>query len=187
MQSSQGTSYALDPSDGPPLADTELGVHLIYVPKSCAQGLGQVMSCVGNPDPTDVVVYEGRPLHCTGLPGHKKGPLPHPKVHVDYPQTVLVVTGANDQSVVWWSETPFTEVTVGPSPHPNRFFPEAQTQTPKDPFGVPLEVKTERNGGRLLYVVRSPVPIKEAEGHMYKIEFTMEGQQIDPDMYCGAP
>jgi hypothetical protein len=36
-------------------------------------------------------------------------------------------------------------------------------------------------------VVRSPVPIKEAEGHMYKIEFTMEGQQIDPDMYCGAP
>ena len=186
MQSSQSTA-TLDLADGPTLADNELGVHLIYVPKSCAHGLGQVMSCVGQPEPTDVVVYDGKPFHCAALPGHRKGPQAHPRVHEDYPQTVLVVTGAKDQSAVWWSETPFSNVTIGPSDHPNRFFPEADTQAPKDPFGEPLQVNTETSNGRLLYVVRSHVPIPGAVGHMYKIEFTMEGQQIDPDMYCGAP
>jgi len=187
MQSSQSTSTALDLADGPTLADTELGVHLIYVPESCARDLSEIMGCVGNPDPTDVVVWRGHPYHCAGLSGHKKEPRSHPQVHVDFPQTVLVVTAAKNQSVVWWSETEFCDVTIGPSHDPNRFFPEAKTDRPDDPFPTPIRVTTEICNGRTLYVIRSGVPIPDAVGHMYKIEFSMENQTIDPDMYCGLP
>jgi hypothetical protein len=191
MQSSDST-YALDLAEGPALRETELGVHIIYVSGSYAEGhgpaaLAQIASHIGTREPTDIVVHDGQPWHCAGLPGHRKELRAHPKVHDDYRDTVLVVTGDKNESVVWWSETPFSEVTIAPSDHTNRFYPEALTPAPRYPFDGPLEVCIESCNGRDLYVVRSTVPLQAAEGHMYKIAFKMAGARIDPDMYCGAP
>jgi hypothetical protein len=195
MQGSQSTSVELDLADGPALDDAELGVHIIYVPESCGGGLtgaaalSQVASYLGKPDPTDIVVYDGKPHHCAGQPGHKKLPREHPKVHDEFRETVLVISRTKLHKVVWWSETPFTEFTIAPSGrHPghadNPFYPEADSTPPPSPFRSPLEVRVESCNGRDLYVVRSTVPDPLADRHMYKISFTMDGDRIDPDAYC---
>jgi len=199
MESSPITSDALNLSDGPDLLDNELGVHIIYVPDSRGGGqtgaaaLSQIASQIGKPDPTDIVVYKGQPFHSAGLPGHKKEPKGHPQVHVDFPGTILVISIDPPQSAVWWSEAPFTITSIRrPAPgHQNRWYPEAKTKAPDNPFvpdgpAIP-ETRTEKVNGRDLYVARSTVPMPASDGHMYKIEFTMEGKIIDPDMYCGAP
>jgi hypothetical protein len=173
-----------------------LAVHIRFVRSKSkgsrgAAGRAKVAQSLANsangpePEPTDVIVYESKPWHYTGLPGQSKRLWPHPRVHKEYRNTVLVVVADKNQSVVWWSETPFSNVTIAPSKHPNRFFPEADTAPPPSPFKRPLKVRRENRNS--IYVVRSTVPVSGALGHMYKIEFRMGGKQIDPDMYCGAP
>ena len=193
MKSSPYTSNALNLSDGPELGDNELGVHIIHVPLefileqrrlSMASGpvgtvsLSEVARYIGQAEPTDIVVFDRQPLHFVGRPGHAKELRCHPQVHKDFRDSVLLVERAQNQSVVWWSETPLTDVTIAPSGkgHPDRFYPEAKT-----------EVCIEPCHGRDLYVVRSTVPVEKADGHMFKIAFTIYGDPIDPDMYCGAP
>ena len=194
METSQSTSYALDLADGPILDDTELGVHIINVPEWCGQGktgpaeMSQVATYIGRPEPTDIVVYKRKPWHSAGLPGHKKQPLAHPKVHDDYRETVLVISRNKEHKVVWWSETPFSDVTIAPSGkkegHSNRFYPEADSTPPDNPFQTPLQVCLESCNGRDLYVVRSSIPKASADNHMFKISFTIDGYPIDPDAYC---
>jgi hypothetical protein len=194
METSQSNPHALDLADGPPLGDTELGVHIIHVPEargySGQAGLSEITSQIGKPDPTDIVVYEGKPWHCAGRAGHRKEPRAHPKVHEDYPETVLVI--AKGESVVWWSETDFRITKIEPSVHEHQHacFREATTDAPRYPFAASPsllpETRTAIVDNRQLYVARSGVRIPEAEGHMYKIEFMMEGDRIDPDMYCGG-
>ena len=194
------TSYALDLANGPKLEDSELGVHIIYVPDWCggehagAAALSQIASQIGNPEPTDIVVYKGQPLHSAGLPGHKKEPREHPKVHIDFPATILVISIEPPQSAVWWSEENFTITSIKPSglthQHKHSCYPEADTIAPTYPFAddppaPPTRIETVN--GRDLYVARSTVPVPASAGHMYKIEFSIAGKKIDPDMYCGAP
>jgi hypothetical protein len=197
---------ALNLADGPELSDEELGVHIIFVPADCvagpahgqsasAGGLGtatvaQVSDLVQQAWPTDIVVFAGQPFHVASLPGHKKLLREHPQVHQTFPQTVLVISIKDQQRAVWWSETNFTITKIEPSHHANNpFFREADTIAPRSPFASPDPPPTriENVSGRDLYVARSTVPVAAAAFHMYKIEFTMEGQEIDPDMYCGAP
>jgi len=198
MRQSASASRDRDPG-GPTLRANELAVHIRFEGKSKskrsagAAARAKVAQSLANavngpePEPSDVIVYDGKPWHYAGLPGQSKRLLPHPRVHQEFRNTVLVVVGEKKQSVVWWSETAFSNVKIAPSTHPNRFFPEADTAVPRSPFGNPLKIRKENRGGRLLHVVRSTVPIKGALGHMYKIEFRMGGRRIDPDMYCGAP
>jgi len=186
-------------SGGPTLRATELAVHIRFEGKSKSKGSAgtaararvahSLASAVNGPEPepTDVIVYDGKPWHYAGLPGQSKQLRPHPRVHKEYRNTVLVVVGEKKESVVWWSETAFSNVTIAPSKHPNRFFPEADTAVPRNPFRKRLKVRKENRNRRTIYVVRSSVPIAAALGHMYKIEFRMGGRRIDPDMYCGAP
>ena len=184
MESLSTASNALNLADGPVLSDSELGVHIIYMPVEC--GVPQAF-------PTDIVVFAGKPWHMAGLPGHQREPREHPQVHIDFPDTILVISIQPPQSAVWWSEVPFTITSIKPSAldHKNRWYPEAKTKAPDNPFApngpaIP-ETRTERVNGRDLYVARSAVPVADSNGHMYKIEFTMGGKSIDPDMYCGAP
>jgi hypothetical protein len=204
MKSSPYTSNALNLSDGPELGDNELGVHIIHVPLefileqrrlSMAAGpvgtvsLSEVARYIGQAEPTDIIVFDRQPLHFVGRPGHAKELRCHPQVHKDFRDSVLLVERAQNQSVVWWSETPLTNVTIAPSGkgHSDRFYPEAKTDAPPNPFGSALQVCIEPCNGRDLYVVRSTVPVERADGHMFKIAFTIYGDPIDPDMYCGAP
>ena len=130
MKSSPYTSNALNLSDGPELGDNELGVHIIHVPLefileqrrlSMAGGpvgtvsLSEVARYIGQAEPTDIVVFDRQPLHFVGRPGHAKELRCHPQVHKDFRDSVLLVERAQNQSVVWWSETPLTDVTIAPS------------------------------------------------------------------------
>lgn len=193
MESSPISSDALNLSDGPDLLGNELGVHIIYVPDSRGGGqtgaaaLSQIANLIGKPDPTDIVVYKGQPLHSAGLPGHKKEPREHPKVHDDFPETILKISIRDGQKAVWWSEEKFTITSIKPSKHAHEHpcHPEAGG-TVLNPFDNPHlpETRPEDVKGRVLYVARSTVPVPAAAGHMFKIEFSMAGNSIDPDMYC---
>jgi hypothetical protein len=196
MESSPSTSDALNLSDGPDLLDNELGVHIIYVPDSRGGGhtgaaaMSQIASQIGKPDPTDIVVFGGQPWHSAGLPGHKKEPKQHPKVHDDFPETILKISIKDRQKAVWWSEEEFTITSIRLThqhqpQHP--CYPEAATIAAPYPFadGPPAPpTRIEEVNGRNLYVARSTVPIAASVGHMYKMEFSMAGKRIDPDMYC---
>jgi hypothetical protein len=186
MDSSSTASKALNLADGPNLRPSEVGVHIIYM---SAEG------DVPESSPTDIVVYDGKPWHMAGLPGHQKERRAHPQVHIDFPGTVLVISIDPPQQAVWWSEVAFTITSIKPSKldHKNRWYPEAATKAPDNPFapGGPPIPKTvpEKSVNRKvdLFVARSTPPIPDSNGHMYKIEFTMDNKSIDPDMYCGAP
>jgi hypothetical protein len=182
MERSSKVSKELNLADGPVLSDTELGVHIIYMP---------VERDVPQSSPTDIVVFDGKPWHLAGLPGHKKERREHPQVHIDFPDTILVISIENQQSAVWWSEEPFTITSIKRSglDHKNRWYPEApeaDRKAPIYPFADDPPAPPTRNENGL-YVARSTVPVAGSNGHMYKIKFTMAGKSIDPDMYCGAP
>src|SRR5215471_16412386 len=137
MRKSASASTAREVA-GPTLRATELAVHIRFVPKSKAKGLAAAAALLRRgprqpePEPTDICVYNGKPWHYAGLPGHTKELQAHPKVHKEYRNTVLVVIRKKRQSVVWWSETAFSDVTIAPSKHPNRFYPEADTTAPRN-------------------------------------------------------
>jgi hypothetical protein len=170
-------------SVGPKLVNGEKGVHIIYVSAEMLAGeagggqgttvaLQQVAKLVGNPAVTDVVVFAGEPWHVVN---HELKA--HPQVHKDYPETVLRIHRLRDETVVWWSEKPFTITAITPEPPKKRGKPEY-------PFAVPATRPEDGSDNKAIFVARSDVPIKEADDQEYKIAFKMEGQSIDPNMYC---
>ena len=172
-------------SGGPKLAPGELGVHIIYVPDNVAApdeivkghptpgGLKKAALHTGNPKRTDVVVFSGKPWHSVN------GELmAHPHVHHVHADTILTVRRRRNQSVVWWSVRPFTIT---------RLDQEApQNATYAYPFAATLGEARPEPGeyGDTVYCVRSGVPRPEADDHLFKIHFTINGQPIDPDMFC---
>jgi hypothetical protein len=40
--------------------------------------------------------------------------------------------------------------------------------------------------GDPIFVAKSEPPIATSDGHTYKVNFTIGGQSIDPDMFCGG-
>ena len=205
MQDVSNPTDVLNLSEGPQLSDTEVGVHIIYVPLALilaelrldAAGaapvgtvaLSQVARHIGNALPTDIVVFDNQPWHFAGLPGHPRSLQAHPMAHQKFHDTVLVLSRNAEQKAVWWSETPFEDMKIRPSKHrPSQseraVYPEAKTDPPESPFEKPLEVCVEPCSRGPLYVVRSGIPVLAAERHMFKISFTIDGHTIDPDAYC---
>ena len=191
------------PKPGPKLKAHEKGVHIIHVAlppvlaglklRALPRGkigkatLLQVEKHIGHPKPTDVVVFAGEPWHFAGKTKGTKHLRSHPQVHMQFPETVLKLSRKKQQTVVWWSETPFTAITINPSgtpSHPNPAYPEALTAPPPTPFAIALAIRIEQWQGQDMHVVRSTVPIAAADRHMYKIQFSMAGDPIDPDTYC---
>jgi hypothetical protein len=189
-------------SNGPELKDDEMGVHIIYVPVSIIlaemhltaldQGtantvtLAQVAKHVGAALPTDIVVFACEPWHFAGHPGHPRRLQAHPDAHHTFPETVLELSIKGREKAVWWSETPFSITGVTPSGpgHANFHYPEAGSPATREPFTWSPVAERIMVGGREIHVVRSSVPFPAAEQHMYKIEFTIGGDAIDPDVYC---
>ena len=119
------------------------------------------------------IVVNKRPWHYAG------GTLrPHDHaLHEDFPETVLQLCRAQGNRAVWWSEEPLEITSIKKSdldltdggPYP---FTNLETEVVEDDLG------------RKLHIVRSSVPKPEADGHKYKIVFTIGGEPIDPDMSC---
>lgn len=155
-----------------------------------AATLSQVAKHIGQPAPTDIIVFAKRPWHFAGRAGHSKELRAHPQVHRDFPETVLVL-GKNEQAV-YWSERNFQVTDVQPSDDPshrNDSFPEADSAAPRYPFEGQNPMVTQppsQDDARQFFTARSGKPKPEAAGHMYKITFDIENQSIDPDVYCGS-
>ena len=200
MQDSSNTSNAMNLAAPPKTDNTERAVHIIHVPVEIILGemrlsalsegpvgtvtLKQVEKHIGQPAARDIVVFNKQPWHFAGPSGQLQL-RSHPQVHIDFPDSVVVLSIGGNQKAVWWSETSFTITSVRPSPHhPNPHFPEAATTPPQYPFTDSLVTRVENHNGRDLFVVRSSVPVPGAANHMYKIVFTIGGDPIDPDAYC---
>jgi hypothetical protein len=134
------------------------------------------------PKPTDIVVYNGQPWHFAGGILH-----PHPRVHHDHPETVLRLSLTRHESAVWWSEEDFTITKIVLAPHHgDANQATAPTNQPHFPFSAPLAKGEEQDEQkRRIFVVRSTVPVPEADNRTFKITFTIHGEAIDPDMHCG--
>src|SRR5258705_1213868 len=107
-------------STGPQLSTAESGVtdravHIIFVSADVAVELdgnhitpaGQALlrPHIGDPAPTDVIVYARRPWHFARCKVQ-----PHPEVHKLAPETVLDLHRAGPsgpERAVWWSEHDF--------------------------------------------------------------------------------
>jgi len=170
-------------SVGPRLSKLEKGVHILRLsayggesgappPESAVENVAKQ---IGPPQPTDIIVFDHQPWHFAG------GALrPHPRVHVDHPETILQLSISGRESAVWWSEENFTITDIDYSHHPPRV-----DGAPRDPFSAALETRQEDDrGGKKIFVARSTVPVPKSMGQMYKIRFNIGGEDIDPDMSC---
>lgn len=169
-------------SRGPKLVHGEKGVHIIHlVTDSSDSGAGgappakpgapPVTKNIGMPAPTDILVYDHKPWHYVA--GAMRD---HPKVHHEYPETILKVK-VEKEKAVWWSEKRFDITAVAPShldAHPG-----------PDPFDtLPATEEAIDAAGRKIYVAKSKEPKRVAKDHIYKITFKTGGEDIDPDMSC---
>ena len=141
--------------------------------------LADVAKHIGAPNPTDIIVFNKRPYHYAGH-GTDKRLRDHPQVHLDFPETVLVLRPGEE--AVWMSDRYF-EVTdarwSGGHGHPGF----AETGTPEPyPFPGTRPIRAVIDAGR--WVAHSGEPTPGARQHMYKIRFTIETDDIDPDVYC---
>jgi hypothetical protein len=190
-------------SSGPKLGAGEKGVHITLLGADLApgeivdgqptpRGLQQAEKHVGSPAPTDVFVLVGQPWHFAGKPGALKA---HPKVHEDFPETILHLK-VGQEKAVWWSETRFEikDITLSHNHGPTPAAPAAPTATaPKAapyPFSAPVvSVPITNSLGKVeFWEARSTVPVQDAKDHTYKISFTIgdSDKKIDPDMFCGG-
>jgi len=134
------------------------------------------------PMPNDIIVYDGKPWHFAGGALH-----PHPLVHLTHPETVLQLSLKRQESAVWWSDEMFTITKILPvQHHGDADLATAPSGQPYFPFSGPLETVQEEDVQRKkIFVVRSTVPVGEADNRTFKITFTMHDEAIDPDMHCG--
>lgn len=140
--------------------------------------LADVAKHIGNAAPTDIVVFNRRPYHFAGPLNHKELH-PHPAVHLSHPETVLVLKPGEE--AVWTSDR-FFEVTkaVWSGGHGHPGFPEIGTP---DTYPFPNRpIRADVQAGQ--WVAKSGEPPAGARAHMYKISFTIENDDIDPDVYC---
>ena len=163
----------------------ELGKSSLDTGPVATVTLAQVAKHIGQPHPTDIVVFARRPWHFAGPPSQPAALHAHPQVHADFPETVLVLS--QHDRAVWWSKDNFAITDIRPATHGHShpLFPEAATTPPQYPFAAAPVTRVEQNlQGVDIFVARSTEPIAGTEKHMYKIEFAIGGNTIDPDMYC---
>ena len=174
------------PSTGPKLIHPEQGVHIIKLVPDAALAaamsktptdaqLTEASQHVGKPAKTDIIVFDHQPWHVVN--GQLKA---HPRVHVDYPETILKISFGAKERAVWWSEQPFTITAVNRSAAPTvHGSPDHPFDGPPPPYvGLP---ETDLAGHTTIWAVRAKPIVKEAVGQRYKITFFMD-ESIDPDM-----
>jgi len=144
------------------------------------------------PAPTDIFVVDGEPHHFAGQPGKLH---PHPEVHRQFPETILHLK--RRERAVWWSETEFhighNIALADDHGHPHPHDPGEPAVEPAKPAAVypfseavTSEAIKDASGNILFWQAKSTEPVREALGHFYKISFTIAGQTVDPDMFCGG-
>ena len=172
------------------------GVHIIFVeaePSTCHNpdestsdaGLDEAAKLVTWAQPTDVVVFDRKPWHYVDNKLRA-----HPKVHDDYPETILELSISRGDRAVWFSEVRF-DITKIELSHHHGSGGSAGSGHPADPsaspypFSARVVTDAEIDGdGHTIWVARSTVPVPRSVNHMYKISFTIQGMLIDPDMSC---
>lgn len=126
--------------------------------------------------PRDIVVIATKPYHLV-----RKELREHPNVHHEFPDTILQLSIEEENRAVWWSTTRFDITDINYSAHTPR-----QPGAPRSPFKDLPVTKEEQDGdGQIVYVARSTAPVQESEGQQYKITLSVNGKDVDPDMYCG--
>jgi hypothetical protein len=146
--------------------------------------LAHVEKHIGVAAPTDVVVFNKQPWNFAGH-GNDKSLRAHPQVHIDFPETILVLKPGEE--AVWTSDKEFEITRIQPSggtAHSHPGFEEAPGPFPDYPFASHPILTREETPGR--WVAHSGVPKTAAQKHMYKISFSIETDDIDPDVYCGG-
>lgn len=141
--------------------------------------LAHVAKHIGTPAPTDIVVFNKQPWHFAGH-GTDQRLREHPRVHRDFPETVTVLKPGEE--AVWTSDRNFQIVDAQPAGHAHPEFIEASGPFPRYPFANHPIVTREETHGR--WVAHSGVAKTDAQQHMYKIIFSIETEDIDPDVYC---
>jgi hypothetical protein len=145
--------------------------------------LAHVAKHIGAAAPTDIIVFNKQPWHFAGR-GSDKQLRAHPQVHHDFPETILVLKP--DEEAVWTSDRLFVVTDAKPSGvvHPHPGFVEGTNHPDPYPFGFPkpIQARQETTG---TWRVHSGTPSVGAQLHMYKISFSIETDDIDPDVYCG--
>ena len=184
-------TVTLDLSPGPKLdRNTELGVHIIKLPSrddvvtslhphpSEKEVMDAAATLAGPAHVTDIVVFDHKPWHKVHGELHA-----HPKVHDDYPETILQVSFKDKERAVWWSDRPFTVMTVRRSDHHPVVAgcPDYPFDGPPPPYDAQPE--PDASSHATVFVVKAHPIVKEAVGQLYKISFLM-GEPIDPDMSC---
>lgn len=183
------------PSKGPKLDAKERDVHIIKVTSDGALSrmmanhapedmvLEEAAKRVGNPKKTDIVVFNRKPWHMV------KGRLrPHPQVHVEDHDTILKISFKRQERPCWWSEQAFNITRIEHSHHVPAASGASQAGSGVSdyPFATgqtPLPGQQERgNDGEPIFVVRCSPIVAGAVGQTYKINFSMGGEDIDPDM-----
>src|SRR5262249_53592980 len=98
-------------------------------------------------------------------------------------QSIVKLSYRQRERAVWWSDRPFNIVSIEESGH----FPKTRPSPAPSPFGEGPVTREElsTDGSRTLYVARSEPLIQDAADRFYKMSFTIAGDTIDPDMYCG--
>ena len=176
----------------------EKHVRIIYVPvdvvvrdaaRRAAMGdaradtatLADVAKHIGTPAPTDIVVFNKQPYHFAGV-GADKRLREHPQVHIDFPETVLVLKPG--EQAVWTSDRSFEITRAVPSGgHGGPNFPEIGTPEPYPFPNQPIRADLRPAGQ---WIAESGAPKPGARAHMYKISFTIETDDVDPDVYCSS-
>lgn len=139
--------------------------------------LQDVAKHIGAPAPTDIIVFNGQPYHYAGH-GTDKRLREHPQVHHDFPETVLVLKPGEE--AVWTSDR-FFEVTKAEFSGVHPGFTDSGTP---DPYPFPLRPIRALEDAPGRWSAHSGEPKDGARQHVYKISFTIETDDIDPDVYC---
>jgi hypothetical protein len=135
-----------------------------------------VANAIPHTKPRDIVVIAKKPYHLV-----VKKLREHPKAHHEFPDTILQLSIEEGNKAVWWSTVDFKITDISYSAHTPR-----QPDAPRNPFsGLPVTAEDKDDAGRQIWVARSSVPVPQSEGQQYKITLSLEGQEVDPDMYCG--
>lgn len=177
---------------GPAAEANVKSVHIVLL--DAASVLDEVsggLADANRPAPTDIFVSAGQPFHFAGEPGRL---IAHPDAHHDFKETILYLRVQRD-SVLWWSEKEFhidNDIRLADDhAHPALLAAEREppaANPPKSPFSASISSRAikDSSGKVLFWEARSTAPAADAHGHQYKISFTIEGQTIDPDMFCGG-
>jgi hypothetical protein len=98
----------------------------------------------------------------------------------EFGETILVISTATKDSVTWRCDRPFRVTKFEPvDPHPRFHVPPPEPNVERMPFSNPFPFDATAN----FEVNSGPVKLS-AKNTQYKVTFEIEGQSVDPDLFC---